>query len=89
MSGDACLAVPPLLPPHGVCGGLSMTLGNGRFPTALSCRFLPIWISAYAGMTDSWFRRSCSGATLRVDASDFSAGIGSLVSVRGRYYSPS
>ena len=22
-----------------VCGSLSMTLGNGRFPTALSCRF--------------------------------------------------
>ena len=22
-----------------VCGGLSMTLGNGRFPAGLSCRF--------------------------------------------------
>ncbi len=33
-----------------VCGGLSMTLGNGRIPAGLSC-LLSFWIPAYAGMT--------------------------------------
>ena len=31
-----------------LCGGLSMTLGNGRIPTALSCRFVCVGFGAVA-----------------------------------------